>query len=1004
MAKRLTPFIGLAVVAALALAAAFGAFSLSPAFAGSEAPNARGLAQPVDFQSQTALAAPAFAEETADDANTALSPTRYRQGTNAPANMRLAVGGTFTVDLKDIVQDVTNADPRADTEIDNWRLFHDGGNAADPVVTLTAAVPQTDATTVDTTNIPYTASSTEVTITGTKAGTATLTVQGWDFSDHSARTAGLVAGEVDASQYTFSVVVLANTLEVDDSDPGANTRYDVDFVATTDLPAGVGVITIELEDFGFPGSAQPAAVGVTSDAYYDNESNLYQAVANTDTGYNTNGSRVEPATSYQAGLVAPTDVTISGEKLKISVPDMNPETDRSDGIRRGDRISVLIRQGAGINNPSEGAADKYKAVITNNEDTVTLNTNTVTVPFLVELNEEDGGRGTTVTATGKGFKNGVSLGFFLDERTVHVDNDNNPATPASRDNGIDDDGDNMIDEEGEVDGVTSRNPNGLLDPGEVELCTVASVGSNDTGSCTFTVNNPPFIPGYNFVNAVDGRNQRATEAMNDDQRFELTPSITATPNGGNPGETILVQGYDFPAGSVTRVRLARQNRDARGATNTNGLVASITGSTAVGANGDLSFRLIIPNWAIEGRQDLQVTAGGSSDNITVTIGGPRVTVTPATALPNQRVSLIGTGFTPDSRITGGADPTATPAESDPSITIGGFVIPDAVINEGDPVTVDNGGKWSASVDLPLRDVTTRDGEREIRVTDSQGRSGTVSVTIPARKVTIDPPAGRIGTTATIRGENFPSKNDQGESFNIQITYDPGSNREVQVSTVSDASGNFEAKLRIPSGAVIPSTNVVRVTFNDSEGVPVTTTVSHEVPEGNITLSANSGAPGSTITLRGEGFKAFVPVRSVKVGSIDVIPSPAPSTNGQGMMEFEILIPGLESGIQTIEVQVSDTTASRGFTVTTAADIGAETPVAEGVANLGDNFVRAFNFNNDTKTWTFYDPEVADESTMEFFIAGASYWVLVGSTADAILNRETRTLTCVDDNCWNLIVW
>lgn len=996
MAKRLTPFIGLAVVAALALAAAFGAFSLNPAYAGDEAPNARGLAQPVDFQSQAAaLPVPTSAIQTAGSTNVAR--TDLGLGANRPGNTRLAKGDEFTVDVASAI--VYTADPVVPADQINTYYLNLQENG---VIAVGADLDfEADGfTPVYASTVQATASSTEVTLTAIGEGVATLTITADDSADNPATHA---TEAVVHSTYVFRAVVRDNTLEVDSSDPGANTRYDVQFVATSDLPSGVGVITIELEDFGFPGSAQPAAVGVTSDAYYNSDSNNPVALgAVTTARYNVDGSSVEPANSYQGGLVAPTDVTISGEKLKISVPDMNPETDRSDGIRRGDLISVLIRQGAGINNPSEGA--DYKAVITNNEDTVKLNTNNVTVPFLVELNEEDGGRGTTVTATGKGFKNGVSLGFFLDERTVHVDNDNNPATPASRDNGIDDDGDNMIDEEGEVDGVTSRNPNGMLDPGEVELCTVASVGSNDTGSCTFTVNNPPFIPGYNFVNAVDGRNQRATEAMNDDQRFELTPSITATPNGGNPGETILVQGYDFPAGSVTRVRLARQNRDARGATNTNGLVASITGSTAVGANGDLSFRLIIPNWAIEGRQDLQVTAGGSSDNITVTIGGPRVTVTPATALPNQRVSLIGTGFTPDSRITGGADPSATPAESDPSITIGGFVIPDAVINEGDPVTVDNGGKWSASVDLPLRDVTTRDGEREIRVTDSQGRSGTVSVTIPARKVTIDPPAGRIGTTATIRGENFPSKNDQGESFNIQITYDPGSNREVQVSTVSDASGNFEAKLRVPSGAVIPSTNVVRVTFNDSEGVPVTTTVSHEVPEGNITLSANSGAPGSTITLRGEGFKAFVPVRSVKVGSIDVIPSPAPSTNGQGMMEFEILIPGLESGIQTIEVQVSDTTASRGFTVTTAADIGAETPVAEGVANLGDNFVRAFNFNNDTKTWTFYDPEVADESTMEFFIAGASYWVLVGSTADAILNRETRTLTCVDDNCWNLIVW
>lgn len=956
MAKRLTPFIGLAVVAALALAAAFGAFSLTPAFAGVEEPNARGLAPAVDFQSQVVAGfppAPAIQLETTA-ANTPRTDI-VAAPTDPAVNLRMYKGETVTIDLKDSINNTAAAITTGGNPLlDAWEIRAPAagddadGNALPNVVTFTPTSPSSheEVSPIYTHHLNQGGStSTEVTITANSSGSVLLTITAIDYQ--STETDG--TDRYANSTYTFTVSVGEATLVPSSTDPGARARYRVEFTASTNMSTGEE-IAIKLEDFRFPGSANADSVTVESDAYYVSETDVRA----------TDAEMRLSAAKYQAGVVNPTSAYVDGDEMKVTVPDMNPETDRADNIRKGDRITIVIQQGAGIANPTEGNQGGI-AEITNTVDTVNQKTAKFVVTRLVELSEEDGGRGTTVTATGKGFKNGTSLGFFLDA-----------------------DGD------------------GVLDAGETRLCDVATVGSNDTGSCDFTVSNPPFDPGFNFVNAVDGRGQYATEANNDDQRFELKPSISATPSGGNPGDTILVQGTDFPdGGSLSSVLLARQT--ARDLKTAQGLNAS------VGANGDMSFRFTVPDWAIEGVQDLKVVvtftndaneADEADDNINVTIGGPVVTSTPKTVLPNQRISLVGTGFSSGSRITGDQDND----DADPSITIGGYVIPDRLINDGDPVTVDNGGKWSASVDLPLRSVTTRDGEREIRITDSSGRSGTVKVTIPARVVSIDPPTGRIGTEATIRGENFPSKNNNGESFNIQIIYDPGGNRETQVSTVSDASGRFETKIRIPTGATIPSTNPVRVTFTDEQEIDVTTTVSHEVPEGSVTLSANSGLPGNTITLRGEGFEAFVPVRSVKVGSIEVTPSPAPSTDALGQMKFDILIPGLDTGIQTIEVQVSDTTASIGFTVQSGAIAGAVTPVAEGVADMGDNFIRAFNFDNDSKTWTFYDPAAGDASTMANFVAGSSYWILVGSTADAILNRETRTLTCANNSCWNLIVW
>ena len=969
MAKRLTPFIGLAVVAALALAAAFGAFSLSPAFAGDAAPNARGLAQPVDFQSQvTALPAPVFTEETAIGADTALSPTRFQRGTGAPANVRMSVGDTLAVELASIVQDVTKATPTAATELDAWRLTAThGGDADNPVVTLAATAAQSGATTLDTKNIPLppSASTTEVTITAQKVGSSLLTVEAWDYS--TTHAAPLASGEVEVSTYTFSVVVVANTFSLSGENPGSNTRQDVSFIAPTDLISGVGEITIEMEDFDFPGSTIPSAVGISSDARYDADaSDARNDEAETSdvldiltaARYNTDGSLVD-TTGYAGGQITPNDVSISGEEITITVPDMNPENDRADDIKEGDRVTIIIRQGAGIANPSEGGA--YPAKITTNESTPELTTNEVTVPRRVVLSEEDGGRGTSVTATGEGFKNGTSLGFFLDENT-----------------------------------------NGRRDPGEVTLCDVAQVGSNDTGSCTFTVSNPPFGVGNNFVGAVDGRGQGATKSAthNDDkQKFELTPTIAASPASGNPGDSILVQMYDFPPNQqVTLVDLARQVANDASTTN---IVSHNAGST--GTDGSANFRMTVPNWAPQGVLDLQVTAGGKKDNITITIGGPVVKSTPSTVLANQRINLVGTGFTPNSRVCCG---TKEGNETvDPLMTIGGETIPVGRINDGDDVRVDSGGNWSASIDLPLTQVTSDEGTREIVVRDSRGRTGDVDVTVPARSVTIDPPTGRGGTVAVVRGENFPSKNDSGDSFNIEITY-TSSAGDLRVSTTPDASGRFEADITIPRLATIPSTNTVQVVYEYGDNdIPVTTTVTHQVPEGELSLSQSSGPPGTEVTVRGQGFRTTTPVTSVEIGDIEIPLSPAPYTTSQGGLDFDITIPDLDTGVQTIEVSISGgTTASIGFTVTPGDAAGAETPAADAVANMGENFVRAFYFNNNTKSWSFYDPEVPEASTLENFIAGASYWVLVGADQEVILNRNTRNLTCADGNCWNLIVW
>ena len=722
----------------------------------------------------------------------------------------------------------------------------------------------------------------------------------------------------------------AFSFESSSDEPGDGARYDIKFKVDNEVDTLNDELVIKMEDFGFPSSMSTGSIGITVN---------------------------EMAGTSQDRQFSPEAVVVGSDKLTITIGDMLTRDDTREDFRISaeSNIDIVIRQSAGISNPTEAANDKYGPKVTlagqtidGPEDKEMLPMFRLDVPHVVKLSEEDGGIGDTVTAEGLGFKNGTTLHFFVD-----------------------------------------KNMNDALDTNEDVICSVPAVGGDDVGSCEFVVSSPTFVGGDNYVNAVDGRNNNDV-MMDDDQKFTLKPSLSATPAGGSPGELILIQLTTFPNNvAVSRVAIGGRNLDKN----------SYSGS--VGSQGTGTFSITVPNWAVPGKQQLKVWAGSEDADTNITIGGPRVTVTPAAVLANQRISLVGTGFSSSAeiaRVSSGMTQVS-------KITVSGEQIAWSRINAGEPVDVDSGGNWSASVDLPLSDATTGAGERIIRVTDSGGRTGSITVTIPDRTVTITPEAGRVGTIAVVRGTGFPSKNDEGSSFNVEIVYDAGNDKTTTVSAVPDASGRFEAQLRIPSTAAIPSSNQVTVTFEDDDDRAIPTSVTHEVPEADIELSATSGGPGTQLTINGIGFKAFVPVNLVRIGTVDITPAPKPTTDGNGMVTFNVLIPGLDVGIQTLEMEVGRTTASTGFTVTESGiNPGDIVAIAAGTEDLGDNLVSVWHFNNDTKVWSFYDPTLEEGNTLTHLITGESYLIRVSSTQEVILNHDTRSLTCVGGNCWNQIVW
>ena len=753
------------------------------------------------------------------------------------------------------------------------------------------------------------------------------------------------------------------TVKATSRSPATGTSYDVTFVTLTEIAFLSDVITMELhEDIRVPRAIVQPMVRV--------KYSMGEEV----------GTVFDVSLSEQDDPRHPTIIDISLAKRK---------DETAENIPSQAELTVTFQKGAGITNPTEGGAFSWKVGV-NGEDNLmdachpedavrqafvaaSGGDEDASIGLLVDrevqLSHEEIGRGQEITVIGRGFKNGHTLAVWRD-----------------------------------------ANVDGQRDSSESELCRI-EVAGNDIGYCSFTVHSPPFAAAFgecpeemntddldcNFINAVDGLGgstiilgSDTKDILEADQALELVGRVLADTVQG-PGGNIQVEIIDFPEGDITSVTIG-------------GVPAEID-SLRVGSSGRLFFSIAVPDNVRLGRQYLRVELNRANEcpngdctysgEVIVDISQPKalLRVFPETVLPNQRISISGLGFT-------GSRETVID-----QVRIGGHVLKPARINNGEgSAEVDRNGNWSGHVNLPLVEATTAPGTRTLEVRDSRGRTGSAEVTIPPRELKATPIWGRPGSIVTITGTGFPSRNDYGSSVSVRIIYDFGSGTAF-TSAEPDANGAFTQELRLPLNTPTPSSNRVRAEFDDDNGITVITSAPHEVPGAVVQVSPASGPPGSSFTLSGFGFRKHVPASSVMFGSIDVTPGGSAITDSRGEFTVEVTAPGLDPGLQTVQVTVAGVTASTPFEVTTPGVVsGAIVPATEGLEELGDGLEVAFHFNNGTKAWTYYDPLVSEENTLNFLVTGETYLVLVRETTEAILNGRTRNLTCLDGRCWNHIVW
>jgi hypothetical protein len=421
--------------------------------------------------------------------------------------------------------------------------------------------------------------------------------------------------------------------------------------------------------------------------------------------------------------VVPTEVSVDFigpdrvPEITLRVPDMSTSDlcPGNQGIDNSALVTIIFRQSAGIKNAEE-ADDGYEVEVTTTADTDAA-IFSVPVPWFVELSDPDGSRGSTLTVVGLGFKNGNTVTFWRDA--------NMDGTRQS----------------------TEAGPTGLCQ---------AVATSSYVATCSFTMSNPPFKPGFfatggnctyavpasadgcNFINAVDSRQNTvklnlfpSPQARADLQTYELRGSVTASPSSGKPGDTLTIQLRDFPQGALTSFNLSGQ-----------AFVPAIPTGSTPDANGSANFSVKIPTGTAQGRLELQVSNGASGTRRTVIlVGGANLTLSHETVLPNQDLTISGDGFTQSSSevciAEGGITLADVPLQIDDVNDCSTNTLDAAPDDPGTGTTpergikLSSGGTFTVTVRVEQTDATipvalATPGVFELKVIDTSGAQGTLS--------------------------------------------------------------------------------------------------------------------------------------------------------------------------------------------------------------------------------------------------------------------------------------
>ena len=436
--------------------------------------------------------------------------------------------------------------------------------------------------------------------------------------------------------------------------------------------------------------------------------------------------------------------------------------------------------------------------------------------------------------------------------------------------------------------------------------------------------------------------------------FTVTaPPVTVSPGSGPPYTMVTLKGYNFVPLATIPV----------GGIKFNGAPWN-TAPVLIDGSGTWTTSMRIPAAApCCGGKPILITTAGTVSMATFTILASVLTISPTSGAIGTKVSVCVSNLTPDATIPAGG------------ITFGGVPWNNAAI------TVDNTGYvCSAMLTVPQ----TTAGTHVIAVSDGN-LVATKTFTVTQPVISISPTSAYKGQTVTVSGSGWPLRTPGSGS----ITF-AGSTIKV---VTPDENGSFNMPITIPFDA--GATSFIGA-FDVLGNTALSKVFSLKSP--TITLSPQSGLPGTTATISGIGFQSYIGLEQLRIGTAN-LPVAGVLTDSSGAFSTTFTIPGFTPGGYIVSVRIAGVSLSTWFTViqsSTLSSVPSEPtfPLKQSLASIADKLIIVWEYYNGE--WKMYDPDDELGSTLDVFTSGRGYWIKVIDNCSLF----TRNLT----EGWNLLGW
>jgi hypothetical protein len=461
------------------------------------------------------------------------------------------------------------------------------------------------------------------------------------------------------------------------------------------------------------------------------------------------------------------------------------------------------------------------------------------------------------------------------------------------------------------------------------------------------------------ANAVIGPNTITVRALGGtvvSTTFTVTvPPVSVSPSNGPPYTLVTVRGSNFVPEDTIPV----------GGIKFDG-VSWNDAPVLVDGSGSWSTSLRVPATApcCGGKPILVITTAGTVSFTTFTILASVLTISPTSGPIGTRVSLCVSNLTPGA-----------------TIPVGGVTIGDIPWNNV-PLTVGVSG-YVCSMVLSVPQMLA--GTHVISVSDGN-LVATKPFTVTRPVINISPTSGYRSDTIRVTGSGWPLQTPN----SVSITFSSTTIKEV----IPGADGSFALPITVPYDAMLTS---FIGAFDVLGNVALSRVFSLKPP--SITLTPQSGEPGSTVTLSGIGFQAYSGLEVFMIGNMN-LPTAGILTDSAGAFSTTFSVPSLTTGGYPVTVRIRGESLSTCFTINQSVAqssmlVNPVFPLMESLAGISDKLIIIWGYTAETG-WQMYDPKDELGNTLHILTMGRGYWIKV--TDDCSL--PNRNLI----QGWNLIGW